>query len=386
MSVARVIRDVRLVDAGTVAGAAWVAFDAGHVVAAGHGDGWQDLAPRDVRDGGGAWLTPGFVDIHGHGGAGGAFDDGPAEIAAARAVHRAHGTTRAVLSLVTASIDDLVARVGMVAALARTDATILGSHLEGPFLAAGHKGAHTAGLLRAPDAASVDRLLTAADGTLRQVTLAPELPGAAEAIARFVAAGVVVAIGHTDADAAAAQRAFDAGATILTHAFNGMRGIHHRSPGPVVAAMGDDRVTLELIADGTHVHPDVMRLVFAGAPGRVALITDAMAAAGAPDGPYSLGGLAVTVAGGVARLDDGGSIAGSTLMQDAALRLVTAECGVPLPEAVAALTTVPARAVRAAAGSLAVGATADAVLLDPDLRVREVWVDGEPVPAAGSRA
>ena len=378
MSVARVVHDVRLVDAGRIEDAAWVAFDAGRVVATGHGDSWRELAPREAHDGGGAWLTPGFVDIHGHGGAGCAFDDGDDAIATARAMHRAHGTTRAVLSLVTASVDDLVARVATVARLAHADATILGSHLEGPFLDLGHKGAHTASLLRAPDAASVDRLLQAADGTLRQVTLAPELPGATDAIARFVAAGVAVAVGHTDADADAARRAFDAGATILTHAFNGMRGIHHRAPGPVVAAMGDDRVTLELIADGAHVHPDVMRLAFAGAPGRIALITDAMAAAGSADGAYTLGGLAVTVTDGVARLDDGGSIAGSTLTQDAALRLVTAECGVPIADAVAALTTVPAHAIGAAAGSLAVGATADAVLLDAGLNVREVWVDGEP--------
>jgi len=372
----RVIHRVRLVDTGVIADDAWVAFRDGRVAAVGQGDSWRDLSPAHTHDGRGAWLTPGFVDIHGHGGAGHAFDDGEEAIAAARAMHRAHGTTRAVLSLVTASIDDLATRVATVARLAREDATILGSHLEGPFLDVGHKGAHTPGLLRAPDAAAVDRLLDAGDGTIRQVTLAPELPGAEEAITRFVAAGVAVAVGHTDADADAARRAFDAGATILTHAFNGMRGIHHRDPGPVVAAMQDERVTLELIADGTHVHPDVMRVVFAGAPGRVALITDAMAAAGSADGAYTLGGLAVTVTDGVARLDDGGSIAGSTLTQDAALRMVTGQCGVPMPDAVDALTAVPARAIGAQAGSLAVGATADAVLLDADLAVRAVWVDG----------
>ncbi|MCR2815737.1 N-acetylglucosamine-6-phosphate deacetylase [Microbacterium jiangjiandongii] len=378
LSVDRVVHRVRLVDAGTVTDDAWVAFGDGRVRAVGQGDSWRDLSPAQAHDGDGAWLTPGFVDIHGHGGAGHAFDDGAEAIAEARAMHRSHGTTRAVLSLVTASVDDLVSRVATIAGLARTDATVLGSHLEGPFLDVGHKGAHTAGLLRAPDARSVDRLLDAGDGTIRQVTLAPELPGAPEAIARFVAAGVAVAVGHTDADADAARRAFDAGATILTHAFNGMRGIHHRAPGPVVAAMQDERVTIELIADGTHVHPDVMRLVFAGAPGRVALITDAMAAAGSADGAYALGGLAVTVADGVARLDDGGSIAGSTLTQDAALRMATGRCGVSMPDAIDALTAVPARVIGAPAGSLAVGAAADAVLLDADLAVRTVWVDGVP--------
>jgi N-acetylglucosamine-6-phosphate deacetylase len=384
VSVDRVVHGARLADRAGAAPTddAWIAFDGGRVAARGTGGTWRELSPRDAVDAAGAWLTPGFVDIHGHGGGGATFDDGPEAIAVARALHRRHGTTRAVVSLVTASIDDLVARAAMVADASRADASILGSHLEGPFLDEGHKGAHTAGLLRAPDAASVDRLISAGAGTIRQVTLAPELPGAMEAIARFVAAGVAVAVGHTDADADTTRRAFDAGATILTHAFNAMPGIHHRAPGPVPAALGDDRVTLEIIADGVHLHPDVVRLAFAGAPGRVALVTDAMAAAGADDGTYSLGGLAVTVADGVARLaggskgSGGGAIAGSTLTQDAALRFVTTRCGVALPDAVAALTHVPARAVGTGFGTLDIGAVADAVLLGADLTVRAVWVDG----------
>jgi len=376
-----VLHSVRLVDDVRVTDDAWVAFANGVVVATGTGSRWRSIADgrcaEDAIDGAGAILTPGFVDIHGHGGGGASFDDGPEAIAAARAVHRAHGTTRAVLSLVTATVDDLAARVGVVAELAGDDSTILGSHLEGPFLDAAHKGAHTESLLRAPDPASVDRLVQAGRGTLRQVTLAPELPGGLDATRRFVGAGVAVAVGHTGATQAEAAAAFDAGASLLTHAFNAMPGIHHRAPGPVVAAMRDPRVTLELIADGIHVHPDVVALAFAGAPGRIALITDAMAAAGAPDGHYALGGLAVTVRGGTARLDAGGAIAGSTLTQDAALRLVVG-CGVALPDAVAALTTVPARALglEGRFGSLRPGAAADAVLWDERLHVAAVWVDG----------
>ena len=166
----------------------------------------------------------------------------------------------------------------------------------------------------------MERLLEASGGMLRQITIAPEHHGASEAIARFVDAGVAVAVGHTGADFETTLAAFGAGASILTHAFNGMRGIHHRAPGPVVAAMHADHVTLEIINDGVHVHPDVVRLAFAGAHGRVALVTDAMAAAGAADGSYLLGSLRVVVEGGVARLLEGGSIAGSTLTQDAALR------------------------------------------------------------------
>ncbi|WP_282837331.1 N-acetylglucosamine-6-phosphate deacetylase [Microbacterium flavum] len=375
-----VIHSVRLIDGGTVTEDSWVAFQDGVVLRTGTGDEWRALAPGDTGvafDGEGAFLAPGFVDIHGHGGGGAAFDDGADAIRTARALHRAHGTTRAVLSLVTASVDDLADRVAVIAELAEADPTILGSHLEGPFLDPGHKGAHTESLLRAPDTAAIARLVDAGRGTVRQVTLAPELPGGLDAVSQFVAAGVAVAVGHTDATEDDAFAAFDAGATILTHAFNAMPGIHHRAPGPVVAALRDHRVTLEIIADGVHVHPDVVALAFAQAPGRIALITDAMAAAGAADGHYELGGLAVTVTDGTARLDADGAIAGSTLTQDAALREAVA-AGIPLAAAVGALTAVPARAVGVddRFGSFAVGRAADAVLLDDALTVRAVWVDG----------
>ncbi|NYE21170.1 N-acetylglucosamine-6-phosphate deacetylase [Microbacterium immunditiarum] len=358
---------------------AWLAFDAGVVVDRGTCDGWRVLAPRDAVDGDGGCLAPGFIDIHGHGGGGATYDDGADAIATARALHRSHGTTRAVVSLVTASIDDLAERAALVADLAEADPTILGSHLEGPFLDPGHKGAHTGSLLRLPDAASVDRLLEAGRGTIRQVTIAPELDGAHDAIRVFVEAGVAVAIGHTDADADAAKRAFDAGATIVTHAFNAMRGIHHRAPGPVVAALQDDRVTLELIPDGVHVDLSLIAVAFDAAPGRIALVTDAMAAAGASDGRYELGGLAVEVADGVARLADDAAIAGSTLTQDEALRNVVA-AGVAVDAALAALTATPARAIgRPDLGRLEIGSAADAVLLDDALRVQHVWVAGDPI-------
>lgn len=360
---------------------AWVLFDGDGVSAAGVGHVHVESLLRgadEVVDGGGGCLAPGFVDIHGHGGGGAAYDAGVEGILAGRALHRSHGTTRAVVSLVTATIDELAARVALVADLCDADPTILGSHLEGPFLDPGHKGAHTESLLRAPDAASVDRLLEAGRGTIRQVTLAPELPGAFEAIAQFTAAGVAVAVGHTAADAATTRRAFDAGATLLTHAFNAMPGIHHRAPGPVVAALRDDRVTLEVVADGVHVDLELVATLFAASGHRIALITDAMAAAGAADGRYQLGGLAVRVTDGVARLEEGGTIAGSTLTQDAALRNVVG-AGVPFADAVAALTEIPARAVgRPDLGRLDPGSPADAVLLDAGLHVRRVWVAGVP--------
>lgn len=385
------IHSVRLVDAGRKVEDAWVRFDQGRVAATGIGESWRRFAqPHDtIVDGsaeadGDAILTAGFIDIHGHGGAGESYDDGPEAIRAARAMHCAHGTTRAVISLVTAPLDTIERRAAMVADLTATDADILGSHLEGPFLDPGHKGAHEETLLRAPEPAAVERLLEAGRGTIRQVTLAPELPGALHAIRLVVAAGAAAAVGHTGADLTQTRAAFAAGATILTHAFNAMPGLHHRDPGPVAAAAADPRVTLEVIADGVHLHPEIVRIAFAAAPGRIALVTDAMAAAGHADGRFELGPLAVDVADGVARLVVGGAIAGSTLTQDAALRH-SVGAGVPLAEAVRALTATPAHAIGRGAdlGSLAVGAIADAVLLTDALEVRAVWTAGvrqEPRP------
>ena len=379
-----IVHSARVVDGGVVTENGWVRFDDGRVAASGLGDTWQteqgitDAVDATDAAGQGAVLTPGFVDLHGHGGGGFAYDDGVEAIRAARAVHRAHGTTRAVISLVTAELDTLAERVRTVAALTRTDPDVLGSHLEGPFLDQGHKGAHDPALLRPPTAAALDALLEAGAGTVRQITLAPELAGGLDAVRRVVAAGAAVAVGHTGGDLAATAAAFDAGATILTHAFNGMPGLHHRAPGPVGAALSDSRVTIEAIADGVHLHPSVVRILFAAAPGRVALITDAMAAACAPDGRYRLGALDVDVENGVAHLAGGTTIAGSTLTQDAALRIAVA-AGVPLGSAVHGVTRAPAIAIgRDDLGSFDRGAVGDAVLLDADLRVRRVWVAGAP--------
>lgn len=371
-----VIHSARLVTDGAETENAWVRFENGLVVEVGTGSGWSDadtILDATTIAGPDAVLTPGFVDIHGHGGAGASYDDGAEAIRAARAMHRAHGTTRAVISLVTASIDDLVGQIGAIADLMQTDADVLGSHLEGPFLDVAHHGAHEPSLLRAPLAEDVQRLLDAGRGTVRQVTLAPELPGGIEAIRRIVAAGAAAAVGHTSADAAQAGAAFDAGATILTHAFNAMPGIHHRAPGPVLTAAADHRVVLEAIADNVHLDPKVIKLLFDSAPGRVALVTDAMAAAGSADGSYDLGAVRVTVTNAIARTDATGSIAGSTLTQDIALQRAV-QAGVHLVDAVRALTQTPAAAIGLGArlGQLAPGFVGDAVVLDAALQVRHV--------------
>ncbi len=367
----------RLLDEDGPVEGGWVLLDGDTVAATGTGT----PPPAGERvDLPGADLVPGFVDLHAHGGGGHSFDDGPGAIRAALAVHRAAGTTRSVISLVAAPPAQLEASLAGIAEVSAADPTVLGAHLEGPFLAPGRRGAHDLRSLREPTRAEVDRLLAAARGTLRQVTVAPELPGALEAVRAFTAAGVAVAVGHTEADAVLTAAAFGAGARLLTHALNAMPGLHHREPGPVGAALADPRVTLELVFDGVHVHPVVAALLMAGAPGRVALVTDAMAAAGGADGEHRLGALEVTVRGGRAVLSGTGTLAGSTLTQDAALRAALA-AGVDPVSAVAALTAVPARALGLGhrLGRLAPGYAADVVALGADRSVTAVWAAGERV-------
>lgn len=357
----------------------WVLLDGDRIAAVGGG---ADAPPGAdaTLDLPGRTLTPGFIDLHGHGGGGAGFDDGEQSIAAALAVHRAHGTTRSVISLVANPVESLVESLRLVARLAADDPTIVGAHLEGPFLGPARRGAHAAEQLLAPDEDVVEILLSAAAGSLVQVTIAPELPGALDAIRRLAGAGVVVAVGHTDADEGTTHAAFDAGATMLTHAFNAMPGIHHRAPGPVAAAFDDERVVLELILDGVHVNSSVARIAFRSAPHRVALVTDAMAAAGSADGFYRLGSLNVTVKDGIAVLNGTSTIAGSTLTQDVALRTALA-AGIDESAAIEALTATPARALgrQGEWGMLAAGFAADLVVLDADLRVERVWAAGREI-------
>ncbi len=368
------VRASRVVDAAGSTADGWVLL-AGDVVHA-VGSGPEAPAADQVVDLGDAVLAPGFTDLHGHGGATESYEDD--SFAESLAVHRAHGTTRSVLSLVANPVPALADSLARIRSVMATDPLVLGVHLEGPFLSPHNKGAHNESFLIDPSPAAVDALLEAGEGVIRQVTIAPELPGALDAVRRFVAAGVTVAVGHTVGTYDQARAAFDAGATLLTHAFNAMPGLHHRAPGPIGAAVADDRVTLELILDAVHVHPVVADTLFRAAPGRVALITDAMGAAGAADGSYRLGSLDVTVTDGVAHVAGTDTIAGSTLTQDVALRNAVSLAGRTLPEAVAALTSVPAAALGLGdrLGRLAPGYAADLVALSPALEVQRVWGGG----------
>ncbi len=322
-------------------------------------------------------VVPGFVDAHVHGGGGAAFDAGGPEAAATvAAAHLRHGTTTLMASLVTDAPAPLSRRVGELAALV-DDGLLAGIHLEGPWLSPAHVGAHNPGLLADPTPEAVDRLLTAGAGRIRMVTLAPELPGGMDAVRRLTAAGVVAAIGHTDATYADARAALDAGATVGTHLFNAMRGLHHREPGPVTALLEHPDAFVELIADGVHLHPAVVRLVADRKPHLTVLVTDAMAAAGNDDGDYVLGTMAVRVRDGVARLAETGAIAGSTLTMAAAVRFAVQRAGLPIEDAVRAATASPAAMLGLErTGALRPGFGADLVVLDADLEVERVLQRG----------
>ncbi|MGW4224912.1 N-acetylglucosamine-6-phosphate deacetylase [Streptomyces bauhiniae] len=337
----------------------------------------------DVLDVTGHWVVPGFVDLHNHGGGGAAFSGGAEDALTAVRTHRAHGTTTLVASTVTDDLDVLARQAGLLAELAE-QGDIAGVHFEGPFISPCRKGAHSEALLRDPDPAEVRKLVDAARGHAKMVTLATELPGGLDSVRLLAEQGVIAAVGHTDASYEQTVAAIDAGATVATHLFNAMPPIGHRDPGPITALLEDGRVTVELINDGTHLHPAALQLAFhhAGAE-RVAFITDAMDAAGSADGRYLLGPLEVEVQGGVARLVEGGSIAGSTLTLDRAFRRAVTVDGLPVTDVVRALSANPARLLGMAdrVGSLEPGKDADLVLLDADFALKGVMRRGEWVVA-----
>ncbi|HLL34862.1 MAG TPA: N-acetylglucosamine-6-phosphate deacetylase [Streptomyces sp.] len=339
-------------------------------------------APDDAQviDLDGHWVVPGFVDLHNHGGGGAGFTSGTVDdVLKGIRTHRAHGTTTLVASTVTGDMHFLAERAGLLSELAE-QGDIAGIHFEGPFISPCRKGAHSEELLRDPDPAEVRKLIDAARGHAKMVTLATELPGGIDSVRLLSEHGVIAAVGHTDATYEQTVAAIDAGATVATHLFNAMPALGHRAPGPIAALLEDERVTVELINDGTHLHPAALELAFrhAGA-GRVAFITDAMDAAGFGDGRYLLGPLEVEVADGVARLVEGGSIAGSTLTLDRAFKRAVTVDRLSVEDVVAAISANPARLLGMddRIGSLEPGKDADLVLLDADFELTGVMRRGE---------
>lgn len=323
----------------------------------------------------GCTVVPGFIDMHVHGGGGASYTESHG-IADAADFHLRHGTTTTLASLVTASSAELLSGVRALAEATRRG-TVAGIHLEGPWLSRARCGAHDPTQMRGPDPAEIDAVLAAGDGAIRMVTLAPELAATDEAIRRFRDAGVVVALGHTDATYEQTQHGIALGATVGTHLFNAMPPLHHREPGPALALLRAPQVTVELIADGVHVHPDLIHAVVeAAGPGRVAVITDAIAAAGCDDGAFRLGATRIDVVSGVARVRGTSTIAGSTATMDRLFRTVTADAG--LAAAVQMTSATPARTLGLQrVGALRAGYDANLVVLDHDLRVSAVMIRGD---------
>jgi N-acetylglucosamine-6-phosphate deacetylase len=375
-----VLAGARIVTPDGVLAGGWLRVSGGRITELGSGP-----APAAALELGGGYLVPGFIDLHVHGGGGHDFTASEADLAAGVAYHQRRGTTRTLVSLMTASLDAMCEQLGWVAELARGGRfQVAGAHLEGPFLAAGRCGAQNGAHLQPPDRQVMSKLVEAGQGFLRTVTVAPELPGALEVIAELVAAGVVAAIGHTDASYEQATAGYAAGASLTTHLFNAMSPMNHRKPGAVVAAL-DSGAAFEIINDGAHVHEAMISLAARGADGALVLITDAISAAGVGDGDYVLGGLPVTVRGGKARTATGG-LAGSTLTMDVAFRRAVLEVGLSIHEAAAAAATTPARVLGLGqeCGSIAAGLAADLVLLDEELQVRRVMVAGHWVDTSSS--
>ena len=367
----RVVTPTGVLDPG------WIDIEGPRIVGVGGGDPPR----RGSTDMAGATVLPGFVDLHVHGGGGHDSASSRDDAEGAVAFHRRHGTTRTLVSLMTDEVDAMCEQSAWVAELVERgpspEGHVVGIHQEGPFLSPARRGAQPLGPLRHPDPETVGALLTAGRGHVSMTTLAPELPGAGAAVGAYVAAGSIVAFGHTDATYEQVLGAFRAGPRVATHLFNGMPPLHHRNPGPVGAAI-EAAAGCEVIADGIHLHPAILRLVAHAVGSRLVLVTDAMAAAGLGDGEYRLGPQRVVVADGAARLADDGALAGSTLTMEAGVRTLVG-AGLPLEAAAHAAATTPAALLGLGdrCGSIAAGLDADLVLLDAELGLVRVMAQGE---------
>jgi N-acetylglucosamine-6-phosphate deacetylase len=378
-----VISAPRVIADGVLVGPACVAVSDGVIVGVAEGTAYEGR-PAEVALPTGL-LAPGLVDLQVNGYYGADFVDATAEQwAATRRRLLETGVTACMPTFITAPVPRLAEALRRTGEILRAmpagvdgGTRVLGIHVEGPFISPRRNGAHNIDWMCDPTPEAVAALIDAAPGLLRLHTLAPELPGALDAIRQLVAAGVLVSVGHSNATAAEVEAAADAGARMVTHLFNAQRPLHHREPGVVGQALVDPRLTSGLIADLTHVVGPVCRLAFQAAPGRIVLVTDAVAAAGMPIGRYELGGEDLVVDGSGPPLRADGTIAGSGLRLDDAVANVVAE-GVDLTTALNAATKLPADLIgRTDLGRIATGALADLVWLTDDLRTGATWLGGE---------
>ena len=310
-------------------------------------------------------LLPGFVDIHCHGGGGYYFSAlNPEHISTVIQTHEAHGTTSMLASLVSEPIESLLTQIQTLRPFIN-QGSIKGIHLEGPYLAPSHCGAHDPALLKAPTIPELEKLIEASDANIRMVTIAPELNGAIAAIEFLVKQGITVALGHSGADAITTRAAIAAGATIITHFNNGMPKLDTGENISSVS-LNDSSVALELILDGVHLNESSTQRILDAAPGRFIAVTDAMSAAGVGDGAYRIGNLEVLVGSGVARLTSNNALAGSTLTMDRAFLNLVNNFGISIIDASFATSTLPAERIGLRdVGSIEVGKIADFVELTP---------------------
>lgn len=342
----------------------------------------EEGAGAMMLDAEGMLLMPGMIDVHIHGANGYDMMDGTSrsvqEVSKACA---ATGCTSFLATSVSSSLDDLLAMIDRVQSVAGSEegASIVGIHAEGPYLNVKRKGMQNEAYLRHPDLAEMAEIIERAGALLKMVTVAPELPGGMDLVAFLSERDIIAAIAHSDASYEEAKEAFKRGASHITHCFNGMRPIHHRDPGIVVAALEERQVSLQAIVDNVHLHPAIVRLLHRvkGAEG-VVLVTDALQAMGLGDGDYRFGGHDVKVRDGIARLSDG-TLASSTVTMNEALRN-TVELGVPLHDAIAMACRTPAEILGLPyKGRIETGADADLVLLDDRYEVQWTMVGGRSV-------
>lgn len=356
-----------------------VAFDA-TITAVGPG---LAAAGQEIFDAAGCYVLPGFIDIHTHGARGQDFSDGdPRTLSEIAGFYASRGVTSFLATTMTLPEETLARAMDSIAAFTPGpgQAKCAGIHLEGPFLSAGKKGAQAEGSLHAPDIAMFERLNARSGGRIRLVTVACEEPGGMDFV-RHVSRVCTVSLGHTMADYDTAMAAFAAGASHVTHLFNGMPGLLHRAPGVVAAGM-DAGATAELICDGLHIHPAAVRAAYRLYGERLVLVSDSLRCAGMPEGEYELGGQPIFLRGGVARLTNG-TLAGSSISLLEAVRN-TVGFGLGLPQMAYAASTAPARAAGlAGVGRIAEGCSADIVILNPDLSLRAVFIDGRRCLPAG---
>lgn len=337
----------------------------------------------ETIDAEGMWVLPGFIDVHVHGGYGHDFMDSDEDgLNAITKFHASHGTTSILATTLTASREELTGvleRVSRYMSSAMPYSQVIGVHFEGPFINEKWKGAQNPVFIVPPQVEWLEDWVKCYPGILKIQTLAPESEGALDYITRLVENGIVPSCGHTDATYEQIVAAADRGLRHAVHTFNAMSALHHRAPGTVGAVLTDERIVAEVIADGHHVHPAGIKLITSakGVSG-VILITDAMAAAGMPDGDYELGGLPVTMSCGVARLKDTNSLAGSTLTMIQAVRYLVNEVGVSLADASKMASTNPARqlGIDNVTGALEAGKAADFLLLNDSLELQQICIGG----------